>query len=284
MTDFSDLDDFENVKTKTEKEANFTKHPCQSCAGTGKWSGPIEFAGGKHQDGRCFSCNGRGWFKTSAANRLKARKSAAKSKARAKADKIADATAAFYEADERNEKLIETLVKMSDWNDFARSLLAGFSKYGSLTDNQTAAAHRMVAKVTTQAVRTTEQAAEGGEVGVAAIDKLFETASSNGLKKPRFVTEHLIISKAPDSGRNAGSLYVKRNGDYVGKITAGEFLPWRAPEGTLELLTKIACDPIGAATEYGRSTGNCSCCNRKLTDPVSVANGIGPVCATKWGL
>jgi hypothetical protein len=34
---------------------------------------------------------------------------------------------------------------------------------------------------------------------------------------------------------------------------------------------------------YGRATGNCSCCGRELTDPASIAAGIGPVCAEKYG-
>lgn len=33
------------------------------------------------------------------------------------------------------------------------------------------------------------------------------------------------------------------------------------------------------AKEYGRQTGNCLICGRELTNPNSIANGIGPICA-----
>jgi hypothetical protein len=36
------------------------------------------------------------------------------------------------------------------------------------------------------------------------------------------------------------------------------------------------------AAEFGKATGTCCVCMRHLTDDVSVANGIGPVCATKF--
>lgn len=32
------------------------------------------------------------------------------------------------------------------------------------------------------------------------------------------------------------------------------------------------------AAEYGRRTGVCMICNRTLTDPNSIAQGIGPIC------
>lgn len=37
------------------------------------------------------------------------------------------------------------------------------------------------------------------------------------------------------------------------------------------------------AKAHGMETGWCICCGADLTDPVSVANGIGPVCASKRG-
>lgn len=35
------------------------------------------------------------------------------------------------------------------------------------------------------------------------------------------------------------------------------------------------------AAEFGRLTGSCCCCGRLLTDPNSIADGIGPVCKDK---
>lgn len=33
---------------------------------------------------------------------------------------------------------------------------------------------------------------------------------------------------------------------------------------------------------YGRRTGVCGCCGRTLTDPKSIAAGIGPICASRY--
>ena len=42
--------------------------------------------------------------------------------------------------------------------------------------------------------------------------------------------------------------------------------------------------PISAAARtHGLETGNCSCCNRLLTDPESVRKGIGPICESRFG-
>lgn len=38
---------------------------------------------------------------------------------------------------------------------------------------------------------------------------------------------------------------------------------------------------LDEAKEYGRITGTCCQCGRKLTDETSIAEGIGPVCAGK---
>ena len=38
---------------------------------------------------------------------------------------------------------------------------------------------------------------------------------------------------------------------------------------------------LAQAAEYGKLTGSCVCCGRLLTDPASIADGIGPVCKAK---
>lgn len=44
-------------------------------------------------------------------------------------------------------------------------------------------------------------------------------------------------------------------------------------------LTKMT---IEQAAQYGRKTGQCIECGRQLTNPVSVAAGIGPICAGRF--
>lgn len=40
---------------------------------------------------------------------------------------------------------------------------------------------------------------------------------------------------------------------------------------------------MAAAKMHGQQTGICSCCNAELTNPESIALGIGPICREKWG-
>jgi hypothetical protein len=49
----------------------------------------------------------------------------------------------------------------------------------------------------------------------------------------------------------------------------------------LAQLKAIEANPLEEVKRMGRETGQCCMCGLKLTDPVSVANGIGPICAGK---
>lgn len=86
-----------------------------------------------------------------------------------------------------------------------------------------------------------------------------------------------VTVKAVTKGFNAGSAYVYYStGAYAGKITpAGVF---NGDSQIAEALAKVSENPQQAAIAYGRQTGNCSCCGRELSDPVSVFGGIGPIC------
>lgn len=47
-------------------------------------------------------------------------------------------------------------------------------------------------------------------------------------------------------------------------------------------LAQFEADPLKAAQEFGRLSGVCCSCGRDLTDPDSIAAGIGPVCARRF--
>jgi len=51
-----------------------------------------------------------------------------------------------------------------------------------------------------------------------------------------------------------------------------------------DLLTRLGQDPSGVASEYGKLTGRCSFCARRLTDARSISVGYGATCAKNYDL
>lgn len=79
----------------------------------------------------------------------------------------------------------------------------------------------------------------------------------------------------PTEGRWAGRVFVN--------IQAGDDrFPLRGA-GAIKVLVKIAEDPKEASARYGHEIGCCGVCGRTLTNPDSIAAGIGPVCLENVG-
>lgn len=234
--------------SRTYGYVNIKTYPCGWCKQTGKVSDERE---------------------ANIARAIKANETR-ENNARIRAQEFQDAHAAECEFVARN----------SEWSDFYRSLHQSRIDYGSWTENQLASIRRGMEKA---AAKRAEKEASRPVVDVSAIERLFDTATANGLKRPKFVTDVLQISKAPAHGRNAGALYVQYKGEYAGKIVSGKYQATSAaPADTIEKINEIAADPLGVAQMYGKQTGRCCCCSRELTDPVSIERGIGPICEAKW--
>ena len=190
-------------------------------------------------------------------------------------------------ADDRPSRLVKGLREHVSWNDFASSLVQQYDRKRSLSDRQLDAAERMLAKIAATRAEKAARAAAAPSVDLTRVHAMFAKAMASGHKRPVYRAAGLALSLAPLSGRNAGSIYVKddETGDYLGKVTEDlRFNPLRtAPEWAAEALSRIARDPSTAAVEYGRETGRCSCCGRELTNPDSIALGIGPICKDRWG-
>lgn len=125
--------------------------------------------------------------------------------------------------------------------------------------------------------------------GFKRIHDMFQLAKL-AIKRPKIklfnMSDAIEISMAPDTGRNAGFIYIKNNKEYAGKISPeGEFFP--VPQclpATKEYIKDFAENPELVAAKYGRETGNCCFCSRLLTDNRSVTVGYGPICAERFGL
>lgn len=240
---------------------------CVKCGGTGRRFG-----------GACFGCAGTGKkaFKTSYADRAKAKTGRTARKARTAAENMEAFSAECPD--------VWAWMNGSTFP-FAVSLRAGVEKYGSLTAPQLEAARRCIAKVT---VARTEAAARVENAPAVSMDLLTAAFASAGKRKklPALIVEGLVISQAKSTSANPGALYVKtRPGDlYLGKIIGGKFMRTRECTAEQEAqVLAVAADPKGKAIAFGRLTTTCACCGKTLTDPESIKQGIGPVCATNFG-
>jgi hypothetical protein len=251
-------------------DAKTIRFPCQPCRGTGNYQGVRT----RQTNSVCFACKGKGYFMTSERDRQASRQSARTSKTR----RISEARAAY---DELNPGIAAFLASAAVWSSFAADILAKLNQYGALTEPQTRAIVGMRDKAAArQSERTRSVLVNTQTVDLQPIRNMFEAARTSGYKLPIYRAAGLIINRAPDSGRNPGALYVKSEaGEYLGKILGSAYTGKPAPT-----LAAIAADPRGEAIRYGQKTGNCSCCGRDLTAESSVAAGIGPICARKWGL
>lgn len=75
----------------------------------------------------------------------------------------------------------------------------------------------------------------------------------------------------PESGKWAGYTFlVRMHGDNRETVKGLE---------KIQIMRAIAEDPARAAALYGKRIGECPRCHATLTDPASLARGIGPTCA-----
>lgn len=255
---------------------------CRKCSGTGmtRW-------------GKCFACNGNKgkFYKTSSADRAKARAQAAERKGKATAEWIAE-----------HKALVDWLAITAEqvtkggrnW-DFPQSMLDAIAKYGSLTDNQLAAVEKLMAR---DAERKTERAAKAAAAPVvdasalqAAFDLAAEKASRPGqmgvwLKPLRLRAGEVDVtfSLASATSKNRGAIYAKRGETYLGKIQKGKFFAARECTGADTAAIAEACtDPAKAAVAYGKAWSKCGVCGQTLLNDASIERGIGPICAEKFG-
>jgi hypothetical protein len=77
-------------------------------------------------------------------------------------------------------------------------------------------------------------------------------------------------------GQYAGRTFVDRQ-------ASDEAFPVRYATERTTILRAIAKDVKAAAIRYGKELGQCSQCGRTLTNPESIAAGIGPVCLSRLG-
>jgi len=162
------------------------------------------------------------------------------------------------------------------WAVRMRDVLA---QYGSLTQKQLDVSFRIMHELQ-------QPKAEAKELNIGAIEEAFKRAKLV-VKRPKMTLKHFTFKCAPEHGKNPGAIYITdtdNNDQYLGKVLNGFLTQSRdCTEQQLHEIQQIAADPKQAAIAYGKEWGICCVCNRTLTDPISVQNGIGPICAERFG-
>jgi hypothetical protein len=256
--------------------AEFTAY-CGKCGGSGWFNSARGL--------KCFECNGAGVlsYKTSPQARQRATQYRAASEQR----KAAERSEIVAEWMAEHPAEAAWLTKSAAGFEFAASMLAALEKWGSLTDKQMATVQRLTVQDLDRTAARAAARENAPTINAGKIEEAFATAKGNGIKQPRLRVSVFLFKPAPETGRNAGSIYVTERAGaktYLGKITSGQFHASRdcAPATSAEIIA-AAADPHAAAVAYGRQFGECAICGRELSDPESVQRGIGPICADKWG-
>lgn len=255
------------------------EEPCNKCGGSGKWRGGYTNLVIR----ACFTCKGTGKhvFKTSFADRAKA-KHHAQVRKEVRADELMTSVKQF-EVD--HPEVYKWMFQPGQTFPFAVSLRDALIKYGELTEKQLAAAYRSVEGLQKAIAKRAERDASAPAITIERIEQAFQAARDKGLSKLRLRLANYIFTPAKEGSKNVGAIYVKEGTEYLGKIMGGKFFAVRecGDERQAEIVA-TAADPAAAARAYGLRTGSCSCCGRELSDPESIKLGIGPICASKWGL
>lgn len=178
-----------------------------------------------------------------------------------------------------NAPEIKWIIRNAATDDFARSLDKRLRETGELTENMVGAVARILNR--------TASAVAVDAAGVERIVASFSSAAESGLKYPKMFLGDFTFALAM-SGRNKGAIWVtegfSRSGRYIGKVADGKFSPSDAATADeRKKVLDVCADPKKAAQAFGQETGRCSCCGRELTDPDSIANSIGPICAGRYG-
>ncbi len=167
--------------------------------------------------------------------------------------------------------------------------------YGSLTANQLAACERCVARDRQRAAERTARAENAPTVDVSKIEKAFDTARAKANRPgARGVWVHplrlqsgehaLQFSLGSEGSKWEGMIFVKAADKKLGAIKDGKFTRrFECTDAEQTAVLDACSDPLKAAIAYGKAWSVCAVCGQTLINDASIARGIGPICAAKYG-
>jgi len=304
MIDFPENDDLDAILSQPGQAPAAIKQPpasyaftesCPKCRGTGSF---ISYSG--RNLGPCFACKGEG-SRSFATSRNARNKAAAKreEKREAKAQEAMawrethkDVLAWLDSSAKRNAERNGTFT-------FPASLLDAVNQYGMLTENQLAAAQRLMAKdEERKAEWSAKREAAAPAADVTALETAFavarERAKLPGAKgiftKPLKLTHDgvsVAISSPKPGSKWDGMLFVRDAKDderKLGYFKGGKFFrQGAATDAEAAAVLAVAATPLEAVKAYAKAWSECGICGRMLLKAESIEAGIGPICAGKYG-
>jgi len=276
-TNFSDLEgNLDAEPTFLDAQVNYaTKDPqraieqdkCRACNGSGvfrsKFTGRVV--------GDCFRCHGTGRV----SHGMNERVEKAKATKQANVQKEQDARNAYIE---EHRAVIDYLRQREQRWDFARNCLERLANKGSMSEGQLNAAYNAMesdaARAKARAVEAAKAEPEGSGLDLSALP-------AGRYAVPDGDTRLKLLVKKPEApGKWAGWVFVSDAAEYGQQQKYGRQAPGKTYSGKcVDQLRAILADPKAAVIAYGKLTGTCGVCGRKLENAESVAAGIGPICA-----
>lgn len=253
---------------------------CPKCKGKGRYLVGGGYGRMPRDLGPCFACEGSG---SVSPEKAKAMRAHAKGKITQAQNEQArrDAHAAKVEAfTNANPELIAYCNRVQ--NDFTANCMRKLRETGEMTVNQVAAIRRSLEQ---KAARDREQARHTAEAAPAGSGLDLSPLPAGTYAVPGGETRLKVSIEKPEAGHKwAGWIFVSDGAEYGQQQKYGRQAPGKTYSGKIEKeLRAIVADPRAAAIAYGKLTGRCACCGRKLENEESVAAGIGPICAAKHG-
>ena len=176
----------------------------------------------------------------------------------------------FDSAFDNTEDAVAYVKEFLTYSNFAMSLISR----RNLSEKQEAWIHYLATEEINEKLFPQEK--EDGPYA-NLVKKMYAGVKSKNRKFSLHLPGNITIATVT-KGINVNHLYLFENGHYVGKITPEGVFQGNASEDTLNLLEDANENLLKLAQMYGHESGQCSVCNRELSDAKSIQLGIGPIC------
>ncbi len=155
------------------------------------------------------------------------------------------------------------------------SLAAALRRYGNLTEKQASYARALIGWSLEAADKPAAQ--QKKLPATLAVVRPFARVTIGEIRFSKKRGEDFFWIKSADV--LVGKLDAEGVALFQGRITAAGL----DKAEIAAQLDRIEADPAAALKAHGDATGACGCCGLELTNPESIARGIGPICWRKIG-